>query len=55
VDRFAALLKQYADRRALRDMGERAREKIAAYSPQAAAGRLVEAVNRTLMRRESQG
>ena len=44
VDRFAALLKQYADRNTLRGMGEHAREKIAAYTPAAAAAHLVEAV-----------
>jgi len=48
VDRFAALLKQYADRRKLSGMGECAREKIAAYTPAAAAARLAEAVHYAL-------
>jgi glycosyltransferase involved in cell wall biosynthesis len=48
---LAALLVRYADRRVLRGMGENARRKIEAYSPQAAAGRLALAVHSTLTRK----
>jgi glycosyltransferase involved in cell wall biosynthesis len=48
VDRFAALLKQYADRDTLLKMGEQARDKIAAYTPATAAGQLADAVRISL-------
>jgi glycosyltransferase involved in cell wall biosynthesis len=44
VDRLAALLQQYANRDTLQVMGEYARRKIDAFSPQAAADRLIAAV-----------
>jgi len=44
VEQFAAVLKKYADRSTLNDMGESARQKIRDYTPEAAAGRLIEAV-----------
>jgi glycosyltransferase involved in cell wall biosynthesis len=52
VDKLAALLKQYANRDTLRDMGGLAREKMGGYSPEVAAKRLVEAVQRTLTRNQ---
>lgn len=55
VDGFAALLKQYADRGALRDMGEHARRKIAAYTPTTAAAQLAEAVHSSLARNAKTG
>jgi glycosyltransferase involved in cell wall biosynthesis len=44
VEQFAAVLKKYADRRTLSAMGENARQKIRAYTPEAAAERLIQAV-----------
>jgi len=50
VDRLAALLKQYADRDTLRDMGEHAREKMAGYTPAVAAAQFAEAVRISIAR-----
>ena len=51
VERLAALLQQYADRQVLSEMGEHARRKIESYSPETAASRLVEVVQRSLKNR----
>jgi glycosyltransferase involved in cell wall biosynthesis len=48
VPRLAALLKQYADRPKLSEMGQYAHRKINRYSPEVAADHLVEAVQKTL-------
>jgi glycosyltransferase involved in cell wall biosynthesis len=53
INRLAALLKQYADRRLLTVMGEQARNKIDSYSPRLAADRLVGAVESALMKKAS--
>ena len=50
VTTLAALLKRYASRPILKLMGEYARERISAYTPRVAAGRLVEAIQYTVAR-----
>jgi glycosyltransferase involved in cell wall biosynthesis len=51
VDGLAALMKQYAGRPTLHDMGEHARRKIGAFTPAAAADRLAAAVHGALSSR----
>jgi glycosyltransferase involved in cell wall biosynthesis len=48
VVKLVALLQQYADRQRLSAMGDYARQKIASYSPETAADRLVKAVRHSI-------